>query len=84
MMEVELQDVPRGSVDVYGNTVKRNSIVATNYQLLKQKQQNDVAADKSRRSSRISKGLNPNVERPKAAPVGKCLYIQESRKIKRN
>ena len=72
--EVELQDIPRGSVDVYGNTAKRNSVVITNYQLLKQKQQNEVAADSSRKSSRISRGLNPNVERRKTVATGKLFF----------
>ena len=42
------------------------------FQTLKQIQQNEVAATQSRKTSRLTRGLDPNVPRPKYPPDGTC------------
>ncbi len=44
--------------------------------------QNNAAAEKSRKTSRLSKGLNPDVPRPAAHNVGIFYLIQLHQKIK--
>lgn len=67
-----MQDVPMGSLQRPENRAQapRSSLLAANYQALKQIQQNEVAAERSRKTSRVSRGLDPNVPRPKYAPAG--------------
>lgn len=68
--EYEMQDIPRTSVQKYENRPRTSSFVAATFQGMKMRQENEVAAEKSRRTSRISKGLNPDVPRPVTIP--KC------------
>ena len=49
---------------------RTSSVAAQLFQTLKHKQQNTAEAEKSRRTSRLSKGLNPDVPRPQQQPKG--------------
>ena len=50
----------------------RSSAMIAQYQTLKQIQQNEVAATQSRKTSRLTRGLDPNVPRTKYPPDGTC------------
>lgn len=72
--EVEMKDAhPKHPLD--GERHRTSSAAAIQFQRLKQMQQNDVAAQKSRKTSRISKGLNPDVPKPNKAYLCRCHFI---------
>lgn len=69
--EYEMTEVPRGSALQRPENraqAPRSSLLIANFQTLKQIQQNEVAAEQSRKTSRLSRGMDPNVPRPKHAP----------------
>jgi hypothetical protein len=55
-----------------GPTEQRtSSVIAANYQYLRQKTSTNVAIEKSRKTSRISKGLDPDAPKSKnLEPIG--------------
>jgi hypothetical protein len=59
-----------------------NTGLITEFRRVSQMVQNNVAADRSRKTSRLSKGLNPDVPRPVNQAPGKIYYIQHHLKIK--
>ena len=66
-----MTEVPRGSsLQRPENRPQgaRSSLLIANFQTIKQIQQNEVAAERSRKTSRMSRGLDPNVPKPKAPP----------------
>ncbi len=52
---------------------RTSTAIAREFQYLKQKMENDVEIDKARKTSRISRGLNPDVPRPVQPP--KCTPL---------
>jgi|LakMenE18May11ns_1017448.scaffolds.fasta_scaffold9092208_1 hypothetical protein len=75
MREYEMKDV-RGPGQPYtGEKPRQNSFVVSNVQTIIQIQQNEVAAEKSRRTSRLQKNLNPDVPRPQKVYTGKSNVI---------
>lgn len=66
-----------------GERPRTSSAAALRFQQLKAIQQNDVAADRSRRSSRVSKGL-PDAPRPKKVHVGTSFSIQKNLATRRS
>jgi hypothetical protein len=52
---------------------RTSTAIAREFQYLKQKMENDVEIDKARKTSRISRGLNPDVPRPVQPP--KCTVL---------
>lgn len=76
--DVELQPIGRPSSnrpsEMQRETMKRNSSIIEAYQRLKGEVENKVAAEKSRKTSRISAGKDSTVPRPKKAP-GNNLFI---------
>jgi hypothetical protein len=66
-----------------GERPRTSSAAALRFQQLKAIQQNEVAADRSRRSSRVSKGL-PDAPRPKKVHVGTSFSIQKSLAMRKN
>lgn len=66
-----------------GERPRTSSAAALHFQQLKAIQQNEIAADRSRRSSRVSKGL-PDAPRPKKVHVGTFSFIQISLAMRRN
>lgn len=72
--EYELQDIPRGlSVHRDMDRPRGSSAMIANFQTVKHIQQNEFAAEQSRKTSRLSRGLDPNVPRPKHPPQCICL-----------
>lgn len=66
-----------------GERPRTSSAAALHFQQLKQIQQNEVAAERARRSSRVSKGL-PESARPKKVYVGTPALTQRSPRTKRS
>ena len=80
--EYELAPIKKGQP--YDEDRPRTSSVAAQiFQTLKHKQQNNAEAEKSRRTSRLSKGLNPDVPRPQAPTKSKFLSTQITPRIRR-
>lgn len=48
-----------------GEKPRTSSVIAADFQYLRQKMANEVAAEKSRKTSRITKGLDPDAPRKK-------------------
>lgn len=59
---------------------RTSSAAALQFQRLKQLQQNEIAAQQSRRESRASKGLNPDVPKPRVIHTCKHFIIVEKPK----
>jgi len=55
-----------------GERPRTSTAIAREFQYLKQKMENNVVVDKARRTSRMSRGLNPDVPRP--AEPHKCIF----------
>ena len=55
-----------------GERPRTSTAVAREFQYLKQKMENNVVVDKARRTSRMSRGLNPDVPRP--LEPHKCIF----------
>ena len=54
--------------------VRTSSVIAADFQYLRQTMNNQTAADQSRKTSRLSKGLNPDTSRaPKQPQCNPCL-----------
>ena len=64
-------DRPRGS-----------STLIAGFQTLKHIQQNEVAAERSRKTSRLSRGLDPNIPRPKNVHQGRPSTTQKNLKTR--
>jgi hypothetical protein len=71
MKEYEMRDVRAPGQPYAGEKPRQNSFVVANVQTIIQIQQNEVAAEKSRRTSRLQKNLNPDVPRPDKIYTGK-------------
>jgi hypothetical protein len=70
-----MKDV-RGPGQPYkGVKPRQNSFVVSNVQTSIQIQQNEVAAEKSRRTSQLQKNMNPDVPRPEKVYIGKSNVI---------
>lgn len=76
--DIELGDIRKPNQPYNEQRPRTSSLAAIQYQRLKQMQQNEVAADKSRKSSRISKGLNPDA--PKARKIYTGMILSDHRK----
>lgn len=68
--DLELRSLSKTGQAYYDEKPRTSSVAALQFQRLKQIQQNEVAADKSRKTSRISKGLNPDVPKPRKINTG--------------
>lgn len=75
MREYEMKDVRAPGQPYTGEKPRQNSFVVSNVQTIIQIQQNEVAAEKSRRTSRLQKNLNPDVPRPQKVYTGKSNVI---------
>ena len=75
MREYEMKDVRAPGQPYTGEKPRQNSFVVSNVQTIIQIQQNEVAAEKSRRTSRLQNNLNPNVPRPDKIYTGKIYLI---------
>ena len=83
--EYELQDVQRGlSVNRNQDKPRGSSVLIAGFQTLKHIQQNDVAAERSRKTSRLSRGLDPNVPRPKNPPQGIPSTTQKNPRMRKS
>ena len=74
-----------GSGQGRGNNAERrptNTGLITEFRRVSQMVQNNAAAEKSRKTSRLTKGLNPDVPRPVNPSPGKKYDIQLPLKIK--
>jgi hypothetical protein len=71
--DIELKEYNKANKPVYQDeeTRRTSSALAANFQAIRQKTQNHVAADKSRKTSRLTKNLDPNVPAPKKHYEGK-------------
>ena len=75
MREYEMKDVRAPGQPYTGEKPRQNSFVVSNVQTIMQIQQNEVAAEKSRRTSRLQKNLNPDAPRPEKIYTGKIYLI---------
>ena len=55
---------------------RTSTAVAREFQYLRQKMENEVEIDKARKTSRISRGLNPDAPKPPQPPRGILSYIK--------
>lgn len=82
--EYELREIPRAGGQAAYERPRTSSVAAAGFQTLKQKQQNNVAAEKSRRTSRLQKGQDPNAPMPKKHYDGSFCSTQENPRMRKN
>lgn len=66
-----------------GDRPRTSTAIAREFQYLKQKMENEVQIEKARRTSRMSRGLNPDVPKPVNPPKCKLCSTQTRPKMLR-
>lgn len=81
-MQYDYTSQPNYNRTNYAEKRPTNTGLITEYRRVSQMVQNNVAAEKSRKTSRLSKGLNPDVPRPVNQSPGKFEVIQLLQRMK--
>jgi len=71
--DIELRDANNRIEVVDSERPRTSTAVAREFQYLKQKMGNDAMVDKARKTSRLSRGLNPDAPKPPQNP--KCIHL---------